>query len=128
MRGAGGRPFRPAERGMGYVEVLLAVAVMGLAFLPVLGLLFAGLDGNAAARHLSTATFLAQEEIESLRNMPFAEITSRGRAEVDGFPGYWRRVEVAEGPAGLKEVAVTVEWEVKGRASAVRLATLVGKR
>ncbi len=99
---------------MGYLEVLLAVAVMGLAFLPALGLLFAGLDGNAAARHLSTATFLAQEEIESLRNMPFAEITSRGRAEVDGFPGYWRRVEV--------------EWEVKGRVSAVRLATLVGRR
>jgi type II secretory pathway pseudopilin PulG len=94
------------------VESLVAIGLFGIAALGITGL-FAGLMtvGNINAHH-TTATELAQEELEDLRSLSYADISSRtNTATVNGITYTIGTTVQDDTPVdNTKTIAVTVSW------------------
>jgi len=111
------------------IEVLVALAFMAVITTGVAGLAVAIINGNAKSRDLATATYLAQDRLEAIRNTAYANIVASnaslpgstdsatscpnpvtGAAEmISGF----RRTTliICDTPArGIKRIVVTVSW------------------
>jgi hypothetical protein len=58
--------------------------------------------------------YLALERAEELKGVPWAGLASEPRAEVPGFPGYFREVRVSEVGPFLKRVEVVVSYAAPG--------------
>ncbi|MDI6895660.1 MAG: hypothetical protein QME70_13910, partial [Bacillota bacterium] len=86
-----------SERGaFTLAGVLLAGAILAACALAVAGPLARGLQDAGASSPGSRAVYLAQERAEELKAVPWAELVSEPRAEVPGFPGFYREVRVSE--------------------------------
>ena len=60
-----------SERGFTLVEVLLAAFVMTIGLVGLLSVVPVGTSATSDAYRLSTATFLANQKLEEVRNMPW---------------------------------------------------------
>jgi len=115
------------ESGFLLLELLVVLALLALLAPPLTALLLAGREGLLLAGRRTVAATLAIEGLE-MACCHFCEISSAGEAEVDGFAGYTRAVEVrdvaaAAGVLPLKEVNVTVSWQQGVRRQSVQLLT-----
>ncbi len=105
------------EKGYTLVELLLAVAVLGVIMVPFFGMFSAGNFNNFQAGNYSTAVNLAREKMESIKNTEYDSVEALGAEAVDGYPSFSRVVDVTEHEAvetdevELKEVTVTVYWD-----------------
>jgi len=111
--------------GFTYIETLLAVALIGIAFVPLVGVFLAAAYAQETAESFVTATMLAQEGMEELLAAPPGEVTSAARAAVPGYPGYERQVEVTALGPELREVRVTVFWREGDEDKELQLVTLL---
>lgn len=117
-----------SEKGYSLIEVLAAVALIGVVLIPLMTLFTAGLDSAADAYYRTVAINLAQAKVDELRAIPLSSVQSEPRAPVDpsDYPDFEREVLVEVQSADLKKVTVTVNYRVKGRhARAVQLVTLM---
>ena len=102
------------ERGFTVAEVLLAAAIVALAFVALATIIpistYAVQEGN----QYSTATFLADQKLELVRNVPWTSASA-----IAGFSGYSRAVRVTDcgvaGCAGVTDsaarlVVVTISY------------------
>lgn len=94
--------------------VLVATAVLAACALVMAGPLTRGLQDVRASSSGSRAVYLAQEEAERLKGVPWAEVAPEPRAEVPGFPGFYREVRVSEAGPLLKRVEVVVSYAAPG--------------
>jgi len=62
------------SRGFSLIEVLIALAVLAVGLLAVARLQTAAINSLSFSRHLSTATQLAEQQIEFLRSLPYNAI------------------------------------------------------
>jgi prepilin-type N-terminal cleavage/methylation domain-containing protein len=115
------------EAGYTLVEVLAAVAIVGIALIPLLGVFSAGLDSAEEAYYSTIAINLAQAKIDELRYGPYRQVISSGRVAVGAdYPGFYRTVEVVVESPRLKKVTVTVDYQVRKRTPRpVHLITLI---
>lgn len=144
------------ERGFTLVEVLIALAILTIALLGVAAtnaLQSGGIAGNlsfgqaAVTRgyYLSTATMLAQDQLEQVKRVqytvgapdPFAPGNPppgfTDETPVNGFPNFNRQVRVVAGPAAdTREVTVTVTFTLPtdrgANQESIRISTLVAAR
>jgi hypothetical protein len=107
---------------------MVALVVLSIGLLAVAQLFPAGSRGQVQDRMLTSANYFAQEKIEQLTNVPWADpglIVGRhptGTAtEALGTGGQWQRfytVAVMAAPLdNLKKVTVTVNWAAGGSRS-----------
>lgn len=143
------------DHGFGLVEVLVALMLLTIGFLGVVGALGAKSGGVAAGEsmgltavtrgnYVSTATMLAQQRLEQLKQLQYqigppavdqfgADPTPAGFADepaVAGYPSFRRQVRVQTGvpAANLKTITVTVSFRLPsqgGGDQAIALSTLV---
>jgi len=126
--------------GVTIAEVLVALVFMAVVTVGMTGLAMAIFQGNAKSRAMATAVYLAQDRLETIRNTPYANITSANfPAEgYDGikigptpypahspFPSFQRSVTIQDNIpiAGMKRIVVTVSWP----SGSVREEMLVGQ-
>lgn len=69
--------------GFSLVEILVAIALMGLTLLGLAQLFTYSVMNNARAEKMTNATFLAQQQIDFLRNLPAEEFTNLSAAPLD---------------------------------------------
>jgi prepilin-type N-terminal cleavage/methylation domain-containing protein len=108
------------DRGITLIEVMIAIVVLSVGVLAVGQLFPAGSRSQVNARMTTTASYLAQEQLEELECVAFTDPSlSAGRHPVSGTAPagtngqYGRSYEVTtmSAPlANLKRVTVTVEW------------------
>jgi len=108
----------PNQQGLTLVEVVIAMGLVFMALLALSGLATVSLKGAATAKHLTTATVLAQEKLENVKLTGYnPDIVSR--VEVDepyeslsDFPLYKRETTIDPNnpTVGLQKVTVTVLW------------------
>ena len=106
------------QQGLTLVEVIIAMGLVFMALLALSGLATVSLKGAATAKHLTTATVLAQEKLEDVKLTGYnADIVSR--VEVDepyeslpDFPLYKRvlTIDPNNPTIGLQTVTVMVSW------------------
>lgn len=130
------------ERGFTLVELLVAMAVLGVGLVAVASGFSYGLAGVEAGKQQTTATFLAEHRLEQVKGTAFASITAatfpaEDYGAITGAPSYRRTVSVTDTPGGvantkLIEVAVfyrpVTGWGVLTAERQVRLSTLMANR
>jgi len=108
------------ERGFTLLEVLLAILILAGAIAGTAALLTASITQEYVARKTTAAAALAQQEVERLRDLPFADIASSGPQTVivDG-QSYQvsREVTLLGSPESMKRVRVVVTWTHMGSRS-----------
>ena len=73
--------FLPSQKSFTLIEVIIATAIVTVIFLGILGAYQLGLKVIAQSRNKITATAIANQQIELIRNLPYHSIGIKG-----GFP------------------------------------------
>jgi hypothetical protein len=158
-RGADGTPARaggvrrggPArERGHSLLEVLVSLLFMAALLLMSMNFMIAGIRGNSRGREMSSASYFAQQMLEEMRLVDFADLADFAGYSTGGPPPgsdparsiclEWEQGIESELPSGsgdvsvvvsgsLARVVVTVRW-VDGvrKERQVRYETMISDR
>jgi prepilin-type N-terminal cleavage/methylation domain-containing protein len=126
------------SNGFTLIEALLAMSLLSIAVFGMFSLLHSVMWYNEFAETVTTATTLAQDKVEALKNTPFSSIPTGSPAETDsgldenGNPGaggiYTRTTSVSWDTtysSDIKRVTVTVSWSWKGNLKDVTLQTMI---
>jgi prepilin-type N-terminal cleavage/methylation domain-containing protein len=110
--------------GFTLIEVMVTIFVLVVGLLGLYTTIVGVIQGDAHSRNLTTATTLAQDKVEALRNQSYASLSS-GSDSSSIFTRTW--TVSGDSPAvGLATVEVTVGWTWKGVAHDVKLKTIIG--
>jgi hypothetical protein len=108
-----------AERGMLYVELLGAIALLGMIIAGIAGMFLTAASENASSGDLTTSATLARDRAELLTGIPYpALVAGTVRESLRDRGKRYERVTLIEDDAphpGMKTVTVTVEPEVASR-------------
>jgi Tfp pilus assembly protein PilV len=117
---------RKSREGFTLIEVVFALGLFVLALGALPGVLVRAVQSNGYARRLTTATHLAQDKLETIRNTPYTNVTSGQDQTTEGAITYTRQWTVSSGPTTTtRQVAVTVSWtDMMSRQ--VELDTIIG--
>ena len=115
------------SKGFMLVEVMAALALLGIAFAGLSPLVMVTLRSMDHARRVTTASEFARDKIEDIRNTAYTAVASGSDTVTEGGTGatYARTWTSAAGPsANTKLVTVTVSWTAR-TAHTVSLQTIV---
>jgi prepilin-type N-terminal cleavage/methylation domain-containing protein len=117
-----------SRNGFTLLEVLVALGLFAIAVGSLPALLITTVRANVHASRITEATDLAQDKLETIRNTPYAAVTSgTDTLTVTGSTKvYVRSWVVTAGPtATTKKVAVTIGWTDQ-QSDHVELDTVIG--
>ncbi len=132
------------EKGISIIEVMIAITILALALLPMMATFETGISSTVVASEITTATQLANDRIEEIRNHSFLDVYNTYKdgvvedyGTIADFPNF-RRVTVAEyvdenldpvaGPTDLLRVTVTLSWHFRGSEKSHSEVTLIARR
>lgn len=100
------------RNGFTLVEILVAVFILVVGILGVISVATTVINGNAFGKRITTATVLAQEKMEELKNTAYASVVTGSDTQESIYTRTWT-VTTDSPAAGMKtiEVAVTFPWE-----------------
>ena len=122
-----GRRYVARAKGFMLVEVMAALALLGIAFAGLSPLVIVTLRSMDHARRVTTATEFARDKVEDIRSTAYASVASGSDTVTESGTGasYARAWTSAAGPsANTKLVTVTVSWTAR-TAHTVSLQTIV---
>jgi prepilin-type N-terminal cleavage/methylation domain-containing protein len=113
-----------ADAGLTLIEVMIGMVILTIVSLGLMSLTVSIFRGNTFSRHLTTATTLAQDHIERVKRLGYANATTAAGTEHYGsivdFPGF-KRVTTIENDTpttNVRTVTVTVSWSADTHAVA----------
>ncbi len=133
--------------GYTFIELLIAITILGFVITPFLGLFSFSFSSIARAGHQSAAVNLCRDKMETLKaegydNVYAGFITAAGNplleTDLPSMPGYRRVTEVSpaemnslplmEEPIELLLIAVTVYWTANNQEYSETVESYLGKR
>jgi len=110
---------RKPQKGFTLVEVLVAMTILCVGLLGLASLTAGIMHANNLSKKLTTATTLAQDKMEAIRNLGYGgtpstdTTTTEAYGSISGYPGYKRvtTIDVDNPSVGIKKVTVEVYWE-----------------
>lgn len=124
-----GRRHVARAKGFMLVEVMAALALLGIAFAGLSPLVITTLRSMDHARRVTTASEFARDKIEDIRNTAYDAVASGSDTVTEGGTGatYARAWTSVAGPsANTKLVTVTITWTAR-TAHTVSLQTVIAK-
>ncbi len=125
------RPLRrgAGSRGFTFLELLVALAILGSAFTVLLSAHTSAARQEARARRLMTATLLAREVLTETEVEGFPELGEDGGDFGEDFPDYaWERQVATTEFDRVRLVRIAVSWPERGdRASTEVVYYAVGE-
>ena len=118
---------RRNDRGFTLVEIMIAVTLLSVGLLGMAGLTVGIMRGNTLSKKVTTATALAQAQMEDVKRLGYSAITNSTEDynSISGFPTYRRDtvIEVDTPNVGMKTVTITVLWD--SGASSIAVETIM---
>jgi prepilin-type N-terminal cleavage/methylation domain-containing protein len=124
-----------SERGFSLVEILMALVVITIGIMGVAQMFPSASRGQVRDKMLQGATYLAQEQLETLSNLTWSDPSlTAGRHPAAGVTAcgtnnawnrYWKVTAMAAPLDNLKLITVIVQWSAVGRADSVMDSTYV---
>ncbi len=125
--------------GFSLTEILVALFIFSTALLGTFQMYNVGLDKIRTVRESAKALQLVVNQVETVRAMPFAELTERDKApfigpemDLDGLAKATPALTIrsfGEPGLNLKEVTASLSWTGEnGRRIEKKITTLVGRR
>lgn len=118
-----------SRSGFSLMEVMVAVALLALAVTMMMPVIPLGLERLRDMRLRETAVWLAEQEIEQVRQTVFSSITSSTKQNTTLSP-LQKSVTVVDRSSTLKEVTVKIYWpnvRSGGAEKQISLVTLISK-
>ena len=103
------------QGGFSLIEVLIAVVFLAIGVLAMAGLQVTSVRGNYFSNNLMQATYVAQDRLEFLKNLPFnssqlnANNYNDGNTTVSGIV-FNRSYTVVDNVNGYKRITYVVTW------------------
>ena len=99
------------QDGFTLIEVLVATGIAAIGFLGLAATHIASVRATAFGRNVSVATSVANEQIETLRRLPYDEVVTQSASTVTvGHLDFTRTVTVAAVGTTSKKVTMGVSW------------------
>ncbi len=117
------------RNGFSLIEVLITLVIFAVGMLALGGMEIFSIKGNSFSRGVTEATVLAQDKLEELRELSFADSSlSIGHHDEGALSGsrFSRSYDVESISAALKAVTVTVQW-VEETDHSISLSTMKAK-
>jgi type IV pilus assembly protein PilV len=127
------------NQGFTMLELLIAIAILAIGLLGLATLQTSSIQGNRDSKEMTTAVFLAEKKMEELKSSPFtASPINIGTTNDSNNPmngsgasgGIYNRswnVQTYMSSANMKQITVTVAWNMAGKNHSVSLDTVVSK-
>lgn len=123
------------KNGFTLVEVMVAMFILAIALLGLISLTTMVIKGNSFSKTMTTATTLAKDKLEQLKNTAYGSSSgykslSGGADTVESI--YNRTWTVTPDPPGtpapgMKTIVVTVQWNWQGATRNVVLSSIVAE-
>ena len=116
------------DEGFTLVEVMVALFIFIVSLLGLVAVTTSVIHGNAFSREMTTATSLAQDQLEVLKRSGYNDSALTAGDHTDTpLTSYTRTWTVTDNtPAtGIKTVTMTVTWNWRGASHNVQLVTLI---
>lgn len=123
---------RNKQLGFSLLELMVTIVVFGLVASSITSLFLSVQRTQLQTRYLESATYAAQSQIESLRNINYNNLTPGSTIDfTDELPDELPRnstgtVEVSEPTSGLRRVDVSVTYNYSDSPRTVKLSSLIG--
>ena len=116
------RETQICNQGYTLIEVLIAMAVFSIGILAVAAMQTTSVQGNASARRVTEATALAENQIESLLELPYDDndldpALNPHEAAQGPYTINWIITDSdldTDGVNDAKTISVTVNWNYRG--------------
>jgi type IV pilus assembly protein PilV len=110
------------DKGFTLIEVLIAIVILSVGLLGMASLTIGIIKGNLFSNQLTTATTLAQDQMENVRALGYNGTPSSDTTETEGYNTianypYYKRVTVTDcdilnnPDAEMKMVTITTYWD-----------------
>ncbi len=100
---------REKHFGFTLIEVLVALFILSIVLLSMSTMVYSVINATAQSKEMSTATTLAQDLMERLKNSPFSSLNSGNDSTTLGNVTYNRQWTVSV-VGNMKTISVTVNW------------------
>ncbi len=121
------------DNGFTLIEVLIAIIILSVGLLGMAALTVGIIQGNKFSNDLTTATTLAQDEMEDIRRLGYSGTSATTTTVTENYnsiPGYatYKRVtntSVDNPVPGMKMITVTLFWDSDNHS--VELKTILAR-
>ena len=111
-------------RGFTLLEVMVAVAILGLVLVSLLGLRNRSLQDVLLAQRITTATMLAEREMADTLSRTLTPREEEGAFEEEEFKEFtWKKVVAPTPLVGIMEARIAVLWKEGDREEMVELVS-----
>ncbi len=116
--------------GFTLIEIMIAVAIISIGLLALGGLQVSLVRGNALSQRMTAAISVAEQQIEQVKNTPYANIQSQSATQIQASGlNFTRQVTVTDNSplANTRSVNVTVAWSDGLKTHMVPLTTVISQ-
>lgn len=127
------RKIHDNSNGFTLIEIMIAIFILTVALLGMAAVTVSVINGNAFSKEITTATTLAQDKMEEIKNLGYSgtpssdTTTTEDYKSITDYPTYKRDTEIdaASPGANMKTITVTVSWKRGSTTHNVILKTIV---
>jgi type IV pilus assembly protein PilV len=118
------------EEGFTLIEIMIALLVMSIGLTALAAVQISAIRGNAFSKRMTTAVSIADEKIEQIKSIPYANILSESSIQItQSNMNFTRQVTVTNNSPlpNSRKVEVVVTWSEGSKSHSVPITTIVSQ-
>ena len=118
------------EEGFTLIEIMIALVVMSIGLTALAAVQISAIRGNAFSKRMTTAVSIADEKIEQIKSIPYANIISESSIQItQSNMNFTRQVTVTDNSPlpNSRKVEVVVTWSEGSKSHSVPITTIVSQ-